>query len=93
LAVQRLFELQAPSTVLQLFLSKMSNSSDKLALAQRVKCIKAVIDAMVSLKQQQDLQQLKETLPERSEEQFYCENALKSLQSKRWTTDNIKLKL
>ncbi|KAL7728214.1 hypothetical protein ACLKA6_005631 [Drosophila palustris] len=93
LAVQRLFELQAPATVLQLFLSKMSNSSEKLALAQRVKCIKAVIDAMVSLKQQQELQQLKETLPERSEEQFYCENALKSLQSKRWTTDNIKLKL
>ncbi|XP_062123122.1 vacuolar protein sorting-associated protein 16B [Drosophila sulfurigaster albostrigata] len=93
LAVQRLFELQAPATVLQLFLSKMSNSSEKLALAQRVKCIKAVIDAMVSLKQQQELQQLRESLPERSEEQFYCENALKSLQSKRWTTDNIKLKL
>ncbi|XP_064552618.1 vacuolar protein sorting-associated protein 16B [Drosophila montana] len=93
LAVQRLFELQAPATVLQLFLSKMSNSPEKLALAQRVKCIKAVIDAMVSLKQQQELQQLKETLPERSEEQFYCENALKLLQSKRWTTDNIKLKL
>ncbi|KAH8388593.1 hypothetical protein KR093_010892, partial [Drosophila rubida] len=93
LAVQRLFELQAPATVLQLFLSKMSNSSEKLALAQRVKCIKAVIDAMVSLKQQQELLQLKETLPDRSEEQFYCENALKSLQSKRWTTDNIKLKL
>ncbi|KAH8417884.1 hypothetical protein KR222_007775, partial [Zaprionus bogoriensis] len=93
LAVQRLFELQAPATVLQLFLSKMSNSSEKLALAQRVKCIKAVIDAMVSLKQQQELQQLRETLPARSEEQFYCENALKALQSKRWTTDNIKLKL
>ncbi|XP_034489046.1 vacuolar protein sorting-associated protein 16B [Drosophila innubila] len=93
LAVQRLFELQAPATVLQLFLSKMSNSSEKLALAQRVKCIKAVIDAMVSLKQQQELQQLKESLPDKSEEQFYCENALKSLQSKRWTTDNIKLKL
>lgn len=93
LAVQRLFELKAPSTVLQLFLSKMSNSSEKLALAQRVKCIKAVIDAMVSLKQQQELQKLKETLPDRSEEQFYCENALKALQSKRWTTDNIKLKL
>lgn len=93
LAVQRLFELKAPATVLQLFLSKMSNSPEKLVLAQRVKCIKAVIDAMVSLKQQQELQQLKQTLPDRSEEQFYCENALKSLQSKRWTTDNIKLKL
>lgn len=93
LAVLRLYELQAPSTVLQLFLSKMGNSVEKLALAQRVKCIKAVIDAMAGLKQQQELQQLKDTLPERSEEQFYCENALKSLQSKRWTTDNIKLKL
>ncbi|XP_017076323.1 LOW QUALITY PROTEIN: vacuolar protein sorting-associated protein 16B [Drosophila eugracilis] len=93
LAVLRLYELQAPSTVLQLFLSKMGNSVEKLALAQRVKCIKAVIDAMVGLKQQQELQQLKETLPDRSEEQFYCENAIKSLQSKRWTTDNIKLKL
>ncbi|KAH8326628.1 hypothetical protein KR067_011046 [Drosophila pandora] len=93
LAVIRLYELQAPSTVLQLFLSKMGNSVEKLALAQRVKCIKAVIDAMAGLKQQQELQQLKDTLPDRSEEQFYCENALKSLQSKRWTTDNIKLKL
>ncbi|EDW16768.1 vacuolar protein sorting-associated protein 16B [Drosophila mojavensis] len=93
LAVQRLFELQAPATVLQLFLSKMSNSPEKLVLAQRVKCIKAVIDAMVSMKQQQELQQLKQTLPDRSEEQFYCENALRALQSKRWTTDNIKLKL
>ncbi|KAH8294087.1 hypothetical protein KR054_008337 [Drosophila jambulina] len=93
LAVLRLYELQAPSTVLQLFLSKMGNTVEKLALAQRVKCIKAVIDAMAGLKQQQELQQLKDSLPERSEEQFYCENALKSLQSKRWTTDNIKLKL
>ncbi|XP_017131085.1 vacuolar protein sorting-associated protein 16B [Drosophila elegans] len=93
LAVLRLYELQAPSTVLQLFLSKMGNSGEKLALARRVKCIRAVIDAMAGLKQQQELQQLKDTLPERSEEQFYCENALKSLQSKRWTTDNIKLKL
>ncbi|KAH8268500.1 hypothetical protein KR026_007895 [Drosophila bipectinata] len=93
LAVIRLYELQAPSTVLQLFLSKMGNSVEKLALAQRVKCIKAVIDAMAGLKQQQELQQLKDTLPDRSEEQFYCENALKSLQNKRWTTDNIKLKL
>ncbi|XP_043654785.1 vacuolar protein sorting-associated protein 16B [Drosophila teissieri] len=93
LAVLRLYELQAPSTVLQLFLSKMGNSVEKLALAQRVKCIKAVVDAMAGLKQQQELQQLKDTLPDRSEEQFYCENALKSLQSKRWTTDNIKLKL
>ncbi|ALC46922.1 Vps16B [Drosophila busckii] len=93
LAVLRLHELQAPNTVLQLFLSKMSNTTEKLALAQRVKCIKAVIDAMVGLKQQQELLHLKLTLPERSEEQFYCENALKTLQSKRWTTDNIKLKL
>ncbi|XP_068157605.1 vacuolar protein sorting-associated protein 16B [Drosophila tropicalis] len=92
-AVQRLYELQAPATVLQLFLSKMSNSNDKLNLARRVKCIKAVIDAMAGLKQQQELIQLKETLPDRSEEKFYCENALKTLQSKRWTTDNIKLKL
>ncbi|XP_022212478.2 vacuolar protein sorting-associated protein 16B [Drosophila obscura] len=93
LAVVRLYELHAPSTVLQLFLSKMGNSGEKLALAQKVKCIKAVIDAMAGLKQQQELKQLRETLPERSEEQFYCENALKTLQSKRWTTDNIKLKL
>ncbi|XP_016989047.1 vacuolar protein sorting-associated protein 16B [Drosophila rhopaloa] len=93
IAVLRLYELQAPSTVLQLFLSKMGNSGEKLDLARRVKCIKAVIDAMAGMKQQQELQQLKDTLPERSEEQFYCENALKTLQSKRWTTDNIKLKL
>ncbi|KAH8294621.1 hypothetical protein KR018_000437 [Drosophila ironensis] len=93
LAVLRLHELQAPATVLQLFLSKMGNSGEKLALARRVKCIRAVIDAMAGLKQQQELQQLRETLPERSEEKFYCENALKSLQGKRWTTDNIKLKL
>ncbi|XP_030371290.1 vacuolar protein sorting-associated protein 16B [Scaptodrosophila lebanonensis] len=93
LAVQRLYELKAPPTVLQMFLSKMNNNSDKLRLAQRVKCTKAIIDAMVGLKQVQELQILKDTLAERSDDQFYCENAIKGLQTKRWTTDNIKLKL
>lgn len=93
LAILRLYELQAPSTILYLFLSKVSNNNDKLALAKRVKCIKAEIDALVGLKDIPQLTSLRDSLPERSEEQFYCDNALKTAQTKRWTTDNIKLKL
>ncbi|CAD6993375.1 unnamed protein product [Ceratitis capitata] len=93
LAILRLYALQAPTSVLYIFLSKMGNTTEKLALAKRVKCVRAVIDALAGLKDVQQLTQLKDTLPERSEEQFYCENALKGLQTKRWTTDNIKLKL
>ncbi|XP_037954891.1 vacuolar protein sorting-associated protein 16B [Teleopsis dalmanni] len=92
-AIVRLFELKAPSSVLYLFLSKISSSTEKLELAQRVKCTKAAIDAMIGLKDINQLTQLKDSLPERSEEQFYCDRAIKSLQTKRWSTDNIKLKL
>ncbi|TMW47451.1 hypothetical protein DOY81_007469 [Sarcophaga bullata] len=93
LAILRLFELQAPATVLYLFLSKLSNNNDKLALAKKVKCVKAEIDALMGLKDIIQLTLLRDSLPERSEEQFYCDNALKAAQTKRWTTDNIKLKL
>ncbi|KAM7360596.1 vacuolar protein sorting 16B [Cochliomyia hominivorax] len=93
LAILRLFELQAPTTILYLFLSRLSNNNDKLALAKKVKCVKAEIDALVGLKDIVQLTALRDSLPERSEEQFYCENALKTAQTKRWTTDNIKLKL
>ena len=93
LAILRLFELQAPATVLYLFLSKLSNNNDKLALAKKVKCVKAEIDALMGLKDIIQLTLLRDSLPERSEEQFYCDNALKAAQTKRWTTDTIKMKL
>ncbi|XP_054727916.1 vacuolar protein sorting-associated protein 16B [Anastrepha obliqua] len=93
LAILRLYALQAPTSVLYMFLKKMSNSAEKLELAQRVKCVRAEIDALAAMKDVNRLTQLKSSLPQRSEEQFYCENALKVLQTKRWTTDNIKLKL
>ncbi|XP_037821555.1 vacuolar protein sorting-associated protein 16B [Lucilia sericata] len=93
LAILRLHELQAPATILYLFLSKVSNNNDKLTLARRVKCIKAEIDALMGLKDIGQLTLLRDSLAERSEEQFYCDNALKTAQTKRWTTDNIKLKL
>lgn len=93
LAILRLFELHAPASVLYIFLSKLSNSTDKLTLAKKVKCVKAEIDALLSLKDIIQLTLLRDSLPERSEEQFYCDNALKAAQTKRWTADNIKLKL
>ncbi|XP_017481127.1 PREDICTED: spermatogenesis-defective protein 39 homolog isoform X1 [Rhagoletis zephyria] len=93
LAILRLYSLQAPTSVLYMFLTKMSNATEKLELAQRVKCVRAVIDALTGMKDVNQLTQLKDTLPQRSEEQIYCEKALKSLQTKRWTTENIKLKL
>uniref|UniRef100_A0A0A1WK52 Spermatogenesis-defective protein 39 homolog n=1 Tax=Zeugodacus cucurbitae TaxID=28588 RepID=A0A0A1WK52_ZEUCU len=93
LAILRLHALQAPTSVLYMFLSKMSNTPEKLELAKRVKCVRAIVDALAGMKDTNQLTQLKDTLPERSEEQFYCEKALKTLQTKRWTTDNIKLKL
>lgn len=91
LAILRLYELQAPTSVLYMFLSRMTSTSEKLTLAKKVKCTKAIIDALVSLKDMDQLLQLRNTLPERSEEQFYCDSAIKNAQNKRWTTESIKL--
>ncbi|KAL9898605.1 vacuolar protein sorting 16B isoform 1-T1 [Glossina fuscipes fuscipes] len=91
LAILRLYELQAPTSVLYMFLARMTSASEKLALAKKVKCTKAIIDALVSLKDMDQLLQLRNTLPERSEEQFYCDSAIKNAQNKRWTTESIKL--
>ncbi|XP_037891652.1 vacuolar protein sorting-associated protein 16B isoform X2 [Glossina fuscipes] len=91
LAILRLYELQAPTSVLYMFLARMTSASEKLTLAKKVKCTKAIIDALVSLKDMDQLLQLRNTLPERSEEQFYCDSAIKNAQNKRWTTESIKL--
>uniref|UniRef100_A0A1I8Q4E4 Vps16 C-terminal domain-containing protein n=1 Tax=Stomoxys calcitrans TaxID=35570 RepID=A0A1I8Q4E4_STOCA len=92
-AVQRLYELEAPASIVYMFLSNMGNAGEKLELAKRVKCTKAIIDALASLKDVPQLMQIRDNLPDRSEEQFYCDNAIKNCQTKRWTTDSIKLKL
>lgn len=93
LAVIRLHDMGAPASVIYMFLSNMSSASEKLELAKRVKCTKAIIDALTALKDVPQLLQIRESLPDRSEEQFYCDNAIKNVQTKRWTTDSIKLKL
>ncbi|XP_073817468.1 vacuolar protein sorting 16B [Musca autumnalis] len=93
LAVMRLHELNAPASVIYMFLSNVSSASDKLELAKRVKCTKAIIDALTTLKDVPQLLQIRDSLADRSEEQFYCDNAIKQVQTKRWTTDSIKLKL
>uniref|UniRef100_A0A1A9WJQ1 Vps16 C-terminal domain-containing protein n=1 Tax=Glossina brevipalpis TaxID=37001 RepID=A0A1A9WJQ1_9MUSC len=91
LAILKLYELEAPISVLYMFLTRMANTNEKLILAKKVKCTKAIIDALVGLKDMNQLTQLCDTLPERSEEKFYCESAIKNMQHKRWTTDSIKL--
>lgn len=93
LAILRLYELNAPSSIIHMFLSNVGSASDKLELAKRVKCTKGIIDALATLKDVPQLLQIRDSLPDRSEEQFYCDNAIKNAQSKRWTTDSIKLKL
>lgn len=92
-AIQRLYDLEAPNALIYRFLARMANSDEKLELAKRVDCIKMVIDVLLLKKDSKALQTLRQTIDDKSELQFHCDNALKSLQEKRWLPDNIKRKL
>ncbi|KAL5280803.1 VIPAS39 family protein [Megaselia abdita] len=91
LAILRLLLLEAPQAVLYLFLSKVTNNSRKLALARQVKCNKAVVDSLVALKELPELEKLKLSLSEGTEDFFYCEQSIKNLGTKKWTNSNLKL--
>lgn len=91
LAILRLLLLEAPQAVLYLFLSKVTNNSRKLALARQVKCNKAVVDSLVAMKELPELEKLKLSLGEGTEDFFYCEQSIKNLGNKKWSNSNLKL--
>lgn len=89
-AVQRLADLHAPLPILYFFLSKISNPNQKLALSKKVKCAKGIIDALVTLKDVQALENYKDTLVSGSEERFYCEQSLTNV-NKKWSAEGLKI--
>lgn len=89
-AIIRLHQLKAPPAVLNSFLSKVQDPSKKLALAKEVKATRSIIDALSALKEKQELEQYRDSLPDGTEERFYADNSLKTL-SKKWSTEGIKI--
>ena len=77
--ILQLYQLEAPVAVLNYFLPKISDASHRLALAKKACATKSVVDALVELKNRQELEILCETLTPGVEERFYAENALKCL--------------
>ncbi|XP_058822467.1 vacuolar protein sorting-associated protein 16B [Topomyia yanbarensis] len=88
--ILRLFALHAPDPVLSNFLGKVEDPQRRLALAKKVNAKKAIVDALVALKDRTELESYRNTLDAGTEERFYAENAIKSLNNK-WKSDAIKL--
>uniref|UniRef100_A0A1Q3F3J0 Putative vps16b n=1 Tax=Culex tarsalis TaxID=7177 RepID=A0A1Q3F3J0_CULTA len=88
--ILRLSALNAPEPVLNNFLAKVDDPARRLGLARRVNAKRGVVDALVALKDRTELEQFKDGLEAGTEERFYAENALKSLNNK-WKSDAIKL--
>ncbi|XP_055614274.1 vacuolar protein sorting-associated protein 16B [Uranotaenia lowii] len=88
--ILRLFALHAPEPVLNGFLVKVEDPHRRLTLARRVNAKKGIVDALVALKDRSELENFRNGLEEGTEERFYAENALKSLNNK-WKSDAYKL--
>uniref|UniRef100_A0A8D8CME4 Spermatogenesis-defective protein 39 homolog n=1 Tax=Culex pipiens TaxID=7175 RepID=A0A8D8CME4_CULPI len=88
--ILRLAALAAPEPVLNNFLAKVDDPARRLGLARRVGAKKGVVDALVALKDRPELELFRDGLEAGTEERFYAENALKSLNNK-WKSDAIKL--
>ncbi|XP_058453840.1 vacuolar protein sorting-associated protein 16B [Malaya genurostris] len=87
--ILRLFALHAPDPVLSNFLSKVEDPQRRLVLARKVNAKKTIIDALVALKDRIELESYRNSLDAGTEERFYAENAIKSLN--KWKSDAIKL--
>jgi VPS33B-interacting protein in polarity and apical restriction len=88
--IVRLFVLNAPAAVLNLFLARVDEPQKKLTLAKKVRAVRSWIDALVALKERQELEALRNSLEAGTEERFYAEKSLKAMTSK-WTPDAINL--
>lgn len=81
-AIFQLHRLEAPSPILNHFLSKITDAQHRLALARKIGASKSVVDALVDLKDRQPLQAFVESLPSGTDVRFYADNALKSMKTK-----------
>jgi VPS33B-interacting protein in polarity and apical restriction len=88
--VVRLFVLNAPAAVLNSFLARVDEPQKKLILSKKVRAVRSWIDALVALKDRQELEALRNSLEGGTEERFYAEKSLKAMTSK-WTPDAISL--
>uniref|UniRef100_A0A336MZU5 CSON001546 protein n=1 Tax=Culicoides sonorensis TaxID=179676 RepID=A0A336MZU5_CULSO len=90
--ILQLFNLSAPSPVLNHFINHLDDPQRRLVLARKVNSIRSVIDALVALKDKTELERVRDTLPNGTEEWFYAEAALKLVSSK-WKADVSSIKL
>lgn len=81
-AILQLYSLNAPCAVLNHFLSHLDDPHRKLMLSKKVNATRSIIDALVSLKDKVELENIREKLAQGTEERFYAENALKIIVSK-----------
>lgn len=72
-------KLKAPNPVLHTFLGNVEDPQVKIELARKVNCPRSIIDALEVLKDKAELENFKNKMPEKSEDFFYAENALKNL--------------
>ncbi|XP_062560521.1 vacuolar protein sorting-associated protein 16B isoform X2 [Armigeres subalbatus] len=79
--ILRLFALDAPDPVLNNFLVKVEDPHRRLALARHVHAKRGVVDALVALKDRSELENFARSLESGTEERYYADNAIKSLDS------------
>lgn len=79
--ILQLHKLLAPQPVLNTFLGNVDDPHLKIELARKVNCPKSIIDALEVLKDKVELENYKSKMPEKSNDYFYAENALKNLVS------------
>lgn len=71
--------VNAPVDVLNMFLTHIDDPQRRLLLAKRFKCGKSVVDALVELKNREELEQFIDTLSVRDNVRIHAENALKNM--------------
>lgn len=76
-AILQLFSLNAPSPVLNHFINHLDDPHRRLVLARKVNSIRSVVDALVALKEKTELESVRDSLAQGTEEWFYAEAALK----------------
>lgn len=91
--VLQLYSVDAPAAVLNKFLSHIDEPQRRLALARRVNAGKSIVDALVDLKDRNELEKYAESLKTGTEQRFYAENAIKNLVRKRNIHKIIKNKM
>lgn len=78
-AILQLHAMEAPVAVLNMFLAHIDEPHRRLALARKTKAGKSIVDALVELKDRQQLELFLIDLDVGTDVRFYAENALKNL--------------